>query len=637
MDTFFPFFRVLKKGGPFPLPVVFGLCLFLCLLPPAFGSGPDSQPSKKIDWKEWGLEAFRQAQDEEKLILLDLTAVWCHACHVMDQTTYSTPAIIEFLNQHFVAIRVDTDQRPDLEARYRAGGWPTTNLLLPTGEVIFQANSLEPGVMENLLHESKRLYETEKDDFHQQAAQLWEQVRQNESIENSTDGILRPGIVAHSVEMMKNQFDRINAGFREQPKFFEPDAIRMAFTYGFFEDDLDLLNMGLQTLDRQVALLDPVWGGFYRYAEFADWSHPHYEKMLALQARNLRNYVEAFQLTGDTEYKYIALRIIDYVQNFLTDNRTGMFFESQDADIRGKRGEVLVRGREYFSEGSVYRKVWGMPRVDQRAFTGSNALMAAAYLQASSVLGDPQLRQFAMKNLKDLFDARFDEKRGLAHSGLGGNSLVFGILSDHNHVGHALVEAYHTTKEPEFLENAIALAQTTQILLEDPRGGGFFDHPRVPDQLGLLKISDKPANENIRAAQFFLRLFHLTENPAFRKIAERTLKSVLGNPQPLPIALIGLAMNEWFRPPVHIAVVGNLADARAQALWWESEQVFCPGKILKNFDPEQENLQWGNIEFPFDGRPAVFMCTDEMCMAPVFEVRHVKDRMKEFIKTLNQS
>ena len=137
----------------------------------------ESNNQSGLNWYEWEQEAFDRAQTEDKLILLDLTAVWCHACHVMDQTTYADPQVLALLQANFIAVRVDTDQRPDLESRYRTGGWPTTSLLLPTGEILFQANSLEPDVMIELLQEAKVLYAAEKEDLRQQAAQLWESVK----------------------------------------------------------------------------------------------------------------------------------------------------------------------------------------------------------------------------------------------------------------------------------------------------------------------------------------------------------------------------------------------------------------------------------------------------------------------------
>ncbi|MDH3771324.1 MAG: DUF255 domain-containing protein, partial [Nitrospirota bacterium] len=422
----------------------------------ALSHQPEPESQSDIQWYEWGQEAFDHARAEDKLILLDLTAVWCHACHVMDQTTYADPRVLALLQANFIPVRVDTDQRPDLEARYRTGGWPTTSLLLPTGEILFQANSLEPEVMVELLQEAKVLYRSEKEDLRKQAAQLWDRVKNRVQTNQSPGEALRPSMASHSVDMMKNEFDSVNGGFRDHPKFFEPEAIQMALGYGFFENDVELINMGLTTLDRQVALLDPVWGGFYRYAEQADWSQPHFEKMLTVQAQNLHNYVRAYQLTGNSEYKHIALRIIDYVETFLTDQNTGQFFESQDADVRDQEGKTLFSGAEYFSWDRIHRKAKGMPLVDKRIYTGSNADMAWAYLHAAQVLGKPELKERATNVLQRIVDERFDKKMGVAHGTLKGSFRLYGMLSDHIRLGLALVEAFRTTGDFRFLQQAEA-------------------------------------------------------------------------------------------------------------------------------------------------------------------------------------
>jgi len=597
---------------------------------------PELDHQSELQWYEWGQEAFNRAQAEDKLILLDLTAVWCHACHVMDQTTYADPKVLTLLQANFIAVRVDTDQRPDLEARYRTGGWPTTSLLLPTGEILFQANSLEPEVMTELLQEARALYESEKEDLRKQAAQLWDRVKNRVQTNQSPDEVLRSSMASHSVDMMKNEFDSVNGGFRDHPKFFEPEAIQMALGYGFFENDVELINMGLTTLNRQVALLDPVWGGFYRYAEQADWSQPHFEKMLTVQAQNLHNYVKAYQLTGNSEYKHIALRIIDYVETFLTDQRTGQFFESKDADVRDQEGKTLVSGREYFAGDRIHRKAKGMPLVDGRMYTGSNADMAWAYLHASQVLGQPELQNKALNVLKRIVDERFDKKMGVAHGTIKGSFRLQGMLSDHIRLGLALVEAFRTTGDFRFLQQAEALVRTNHELLEDVNGGGFFDRPPSSDGLGLLSLPTKPARENIQAVRLYLDLFHLTNKDEYRSTAERTLQSVVGTPQPLPVALIGLAVDEWFRPPVHIAVVGMPDDVRTKALWKEARGLYCPRKMLKSFDPQQGPMKWGEITFPYDGKPSAFICTDRICLAPLYQSEGMKERLVELLTVLRK-
>ena len=448
---------------------------------------------------------------------------------------------------------------------------------------------------------------------------------------------LQPSMVGQSIEIMKKQFDVVNGGFRDAPKFFEPEAIQLALGQGFLENETALIKMGLITLEKQVSLFDPVWGGFYRYAEQADWSQPHFEKMLTIQAQNLQNYVEAFQLTGDLQFKRIAFALIEYVSRFLTDAHTGLFYESQDADVRKAGGGGFVSGEEYYSLNETQRLAIGLPRVDQRIFTGSNALMARAYLHAAPVLGKPELGEPALQALIKLFEQRFDVKRGFAHAETEGDLSLYGVLSDHILFGQALLEAFSATGQPRFLQYAETLAEISRQLLQDPVNGGFFDHPRISTTLGLLKVPTKPVTENFQAAMWYLSLFHVTGKQEYRSIAETTLLSMVTSRQPLPIALAGLAVDQWFRIPVHIAVVGTPDDPRTNGLLLEGRRLYCPGKIVRGFDPLEGQPQWGEIVFPYEGRPVAFVCTDRMCSAPVFHAEGVKESIDEMLAVLKVS
>ncbi|MDT3777950.1 DUF255 domain-containing protein [Nitrospira sp. MA-1] len=587
-----------------------------------------------IQWHEWGNEAFERAQAEDKLIILDLTAVWCHACHVMDQTTYANPRIVQLLNTKFIPVRVDTDQRPDLDARYRAGGWPTTNVLLPTGEILFQANALGSEEMETMLLEVQSIYVADKGELLKQASHLWERVNEKVKNDSSRGNELQASMAKQSVAMMRAQFDAVNGGFRDAPKFFEPEAIQMVFAYGFFEEDPELLKIGLDTLKRQVRLLDPVWGGFYRYAEQADWSQPHFEKMLSIQALNLRNYVEAFQLTGDLQFKRVALALIEYVSRFLTDSQTGLLYESQDADVLGTEGEAFMPGAEYYSLNESKRLAVGIPYVDQRVFTGSNALMAWAYLHASLVLEKFEIGNMALQMLSRLYEKRFDMEKGLAHVETGGVPSLYGLLSDHVLFGQALLEAFKVTGQSQYLQKAEALADVSRRLLHDSENGGFFDHPQTSGKLGLLKFPAKPVKGNLQAAIWYLDLFHLTGKQPYRFLAENALQAMVMSREPLPLALSGLAIDQWFRIPIHIAVVGDFDDAMTKTLLVEGQRMFCPGKIVKSFDSKEGPPKWGDIIFPYEERPVAFVCTDRMCSAPVFHAEDMKKSVADMVALL---
>lgn len=594
--------------------VIWSLVLWL-FVPPSASRGL-SGSEDIIHWYEWGEAAFQKAQAEDKPILLDLTAVWCHACHVMDETTYVEPEIVTILNSSVVPVRVDTDQYPDLEARYRAGGWPTTSILLPTGEILFQANALTPGEMKELLHEVIQRYTQDKADLRQQAQALWKKVQQRPGTDYSEQAI-SPDMVNHALAFMKNQFDAEHGGFRAAPKFFEPEAVQLVLALGFVNKDHQLTHMGLHTLDRQQALLDPVWGGFYRYAEQNDWTDPHYEKMLTIQAGNLQNYLEAFQLTHNPSYRTIANSIVNYVWSFLTDHTHAQFWESQDADLRASDGSTLLTGSDFFPLSAAERHAKGQPRIDRRVFTGSNAGMAEVFLDASWILERPELRGLALRIIRKLDEERWNGGQGLLHVSPGEGVTVSGLLSDHMQLGRALVAAFESTGETAFLTRAEHLAARTRDLLEDSQGGGFFD--RAPDQkgLGLLKMPIKSSQDNLQTALWYLDLFHLTQKPDYQLTAQRTIRAVISAKQPVPIALMGKAVDRWYRGSVHVAVVGVPDDPRTLAFMTEGRRFYYPGKLLRQFNPEQEPPQWGEISFPYHGQPVAFACTDRLCSPPV--------------------
>ncbi|MDR4495271.1 MAG: thioredoxin domain-containing protein [Nitrospirales bacterium] len=591
-------------------------CLVLWVCVPSATSRELSDSSNFIHWHEWGESAFQKAQTEDKLILLDLTAVWCHACHVMDETTYVEPDIVTILNASVVPVRVDTDRHPDLEARYRAGGWPTTNILLPTGEILFQANAMTPSELKDLLNEMIQLYDQDKTDLRKQAQVLWNRVQQ--SLESDyAEQVISRDMVDHAVAFMKNQFDAEHGGFRKAPKFFEPEAVSLALAMGFVNRDVELTTMGLHTLDRQQALLDPVWGGFYRYAEQADWTAPHYEKMLTIQARNLHNYLEAFQLTQNPSYRSIADTIVNYVWDFLTDHTHAQFWESQDADLRSSDGTTLLAGSEYFALTVEERNTKGQPRIDRRVFTGSNAGMAEVFLEASWILRRPELRELAIQVIKKLDEERWNAGQGLLHVSRGEEVAVTGLLSDHMQLGRALVAAFQSTGERSFLNRSEQLAANTRDLLEDSQSGGFFD--RVPNQqgLGLLKMPIKSALENLHTALWYLDLFHLTQRHDYQMTVQRTIGAVISANHPVPIALMGKTVDRWYRGSVHVAVVGVPDHPSSLALMEEGHRFYYPGKLLRQFNPEQEPPRWGEISFPYHGQPVAFACTDRLCSPPV--------------------
>ena len=600
-------------------------------------SPTQSEDQSKIQWLLWGEEAFQRAEAEDKLILMDLTALWCHACHVMEETTYTDPDIIAMLNDRFVPIRVDTDLRPDIEARYRKGGWPTTSILLPTGEILFQANSLDPEDLGEALQESDVLYRTQKQDLVRYAAEVWAKVEAARKARVHPNGPVNFEVVEQSVLIMTQSFDEVNGGFREAPKFFEPEAITLAFHLGHERSDDALRRMALLTLDRQVRLVDPVWGGFYRYAERADWTHPHYEKMLNIQALNLQNYLEAYQVTRDHQYRKVVEGTIRYVTRFLSDQVNGGFYASQDADAKapGLPGQ-FIEGERYFVLGEAQRLAAGVPQVDHAIYTGWNGIMVTSYLKAYQVLGDRHVREFALKTLNRLHRERYREGRGMAHVMVKGQLQGFGWLADQVFFAMALMEAAVTTDEQAYLHKAELLAADLVRNLEDSKGGGFYDRiPSGSDQ-GLLKFPQKPLEENVHTARLFCDLFYLTGKPAYRDLAERTLQFVLGTSAPHPVALTAAVVMRFLSYPVHIVVVGSKGSETAQELFTQGFRIYAPGKIVRFLDPKVDSLTIGEVTFPKMDEPRAYICTDRLCSQPIENPKDMGDSLAWLLAALSE-
>lgn len=611
------------------------LCVWsLALFPPPVLSGASST----IQWLEWGDQAFDRAEAEDKLIVLDLTAVWCHACHVMDETTYADPLVVRVLNSEFIPVRVETDQRPDVEARYGRGGWPTTSILLPSGEILFQANVLPPEAMIEALRTSAAFYRENKRDVMQRAAEVWEKVDGARRSRVQPRGTIHSAMETQILNAMKMQYDHVHGGFRDAPKFFEPEAIHLAFARRFWRHDSECEQMALFTLDQQLKLYDPVWGGFFRYAEEADWSKPHYEKMLINQASNLLNYLEAYQLTQQRKYRAVVEGTMQYVMRFLADREHGGFYASQSADVHNVVGSgSSISGDAFFALNEVERLTVGIPYVDRTILTDGNGLMAASYLKVAQAMGHSHAREFALKTLRRLYKERYQPGRGLAHLVQKGHPREFGLLADQVFFTGALIEAFVTTGVLRYLEQAEVIMADAISLLEDTQGGGFFDRVPGTSALGLLKFPHKDLAVNAALSIVFSDLFYLTGKSLYREKAQNVLQFLVGRTSPLPIAQIGRAINRFLHYPVHIVVIGEQSKAEAQSLFLHGLALYVPGKIVRFLDPRVDSLSIGDVTFPKVSAPLAYVCTERLCSSPIARADELPDRFQEVFTALTES
>ncbi|HTA25740.1 MAG TPA: thioredoxin domain-containing protein [Terriglobales bacterium] len=301
-----------------------------------------------VQWREWGEEAFAVAQRENKPILLDIGAVWCHWCHVMDRESYDSPEIAQIVNERFVAVKVDRDERPDIDSRYQVavssisgqGGWPLTAFLTPEGKPFYGGTYFPPDdsygrpSFKRVLLSIANAYHEKNGDVMEQAKMVESAISQAESF-SGKGGDFSPAVIDAIVKSALGMFDPQNGGFGSAPKFPHPAALDLLIDQYARTGDQELRNVFVSTLEKMArgGVYDQLAGGFHRYSVDEHWGVPHFEKMCYDNSELLKNYVHAYQATGSRIFAEVARDIIRWMDEWLSDRERGGFYASQDADL----------------------------------------------------------------------------------------------------------------------------------------------------------------------------------------------------------------------------------------------------------------------------------------------------------------
>jgi len=301
-----------------------------------------------IRWHEWGEEAFAAAQRENKPMLLDIGAVWCHWCHVMDRESYDDPEVAAIVNEHFIAVKVDRDERPDIDSRYQAavsavsgqGGWPLTAFLTPDGKPFYGGTYFPPSdgygrpSFKRVLLSIANAYKEKHGDVVEQAKMVESAIAQAESFAGRS-GRVSASIVAAIQKSAVSMFDAQHGGFGQAPKFPHPSVLDLLIEQYVRTADDGLRHLIVTTLEHMAngGVYDQLAGGFHRYSVDERWVVPHFEKMCYDNSELLKNYVHGYQATGSEFFASVARDIIRWMDEWLSDRERGGFYASQDADI----------------------------------------------------------------------------------------------------------------------------------------------------------------------------------------------------------------------------------------------------------------------------------------------------------------
>ncbi len=458
---------------------------------------PNQNRAHLVHWFEWGEEAFQKAREQNKPVMLFLTAFWCRFCQRMDEGAFSDTENMALLNAYFIAVRADNAQRPDVDVRYNRNGWPMIAFMTPAGKPFGVSNFLPAEEFKDLVLRVYMTYQNMKDEISRLTG-----TARPESVQlrhRPLGGSALPEITQVIVELA----DRVHGGYGQGQKFIHPEANDFLLSRYEATKDAAYLEHVCLTLERmrQGAIHDHAAGGYFRTSSGADWSQPHREKLLAEQAGLLANCLRTYRITERRVYAEMAEDILGYLNGKLSDDANGVFYGCEDF-LRRETADPSS-GDEYFSI------------LDDCIYTDANARTIAAYLEAASLLGESGYQERALKALEFLWNHCRSPEGGMFHY-LRGTAQVPGLLNDQTRMGAALVQAHKATGDAKYLEGAKDLAAFILAKLTNPRGG--YNDLCVPGP-ALLNYPVTLIDQNGAAASFFLDLVETTKVARYREAA----------------------------------------------------------------------------------------------------------------------
>ena len=552
--------------------------------------------TSSIVWQGWSDNVFDQAKREHKFVLLDLEAVWCHWCHVMAETTYSDPQVIALMQSKYIAVRVDQDSRPDLSNRYEDYGWPATVVFAADGsEIVKRQGYIEPKNMAALLRAIVK------------DPSPGPSVKAEPTLRFGADSQLSAELRKDLLGRFQVQYDAKHGSWGFEQKYLDWNSVEYAMLLAR-DGDAQAEHMAKQTLEQQRKLIDPAWGGVYQYSVGGDWNDPHFEKIMMFQAENLRIYSLGYEQWKDPAYLAAALDIHRFLKNFLMSPE-GAFYTSQDADlVDGKHSA------DYFSLDDAGRRKQGVPRIDKHSYARENgwAINAVATLYAAT--GERQHLDEALRAAEWVIQNRPLGEGGFRHDE---KDAAGPYLGDTLSMGRAFLTLYGVTGDRQWLARAEAAASFIEATYKSAEAGYLTS--KVPTDSSYTPKQQR--DENIAVVRFCNLLSKFTANPKYKQMADYSMRYLV---EPtiaryFPTAGVLIADSEISTDPIHITVVGHKDDATAQALFQTGASYPAAYKRVEWWDTRDGRLPNPDVQYPELKNPALFICTNNACSAPIYK------------------
>ncbi len=553
------------------------------------------------------MDGKRLAKAQGKPVLLGISAVWCHWCHVMDETTYSDPGVIRTINERFVPVRVDNDQRPDVNARYNMGGWPTTALLTPEGEIIYGGTYIPPDAMRQVLRQIDAFYSDPANRL-SLAKRVHELRTVREARTKTPRGAeLDDATAATVMQLIGDDFDERFGGFGNEQKFPHVPVLQFLLDYWQRTQDARAQTMVQRTLHAMASggMYDHVAGGFFRYSTTPDFSIPHFEKMLEDLSGLLWACCRASALFDDAELARVAIDCKRYLDEHLWNDERHGYGGSQDAD------------EEYYGLDATARAQRAEPYVDPTIYTAWNAQMAAALLLGGPLLGERIDGSDWQRRGVDVLESlwRHARRDGLMCRYNDGLAHLRGLLTDQAWMLCGLLAAHSATGEPRWLERATELLASTEPLY-DAGSEAYVD--RLGDDGEPARVAEPmaPLEENALLARLLLGVAAATARSDLHERALAILRRHAEHYESYRLFAAGYAsaVLDVVAPPIDLHLVGDDGEPVLEGLLAAALRV---ATLAVRVDPVTGAAADRRTALGLGDETAAYLCKGKTCFARV--------------------
>jgi uncharacterized protein len=562
--------------------------LLLCCL----ATGVSASSDTALVWMRSDRAAFAEAASKKRPLILYLEAVWCHWCHVMDRETYADPVVRKLIEDHFIALRIDQDLRPDLANRYRDYGWPATIIFAPDGGELAKRQGFVPRA---------------------EFAELLRDIR-----DGATSGSLNTPVAvvpAQSAELAestrsllsqrhRSTYDPHLGGLKSQMKYLDRDQVEYALHLAAAGDKGEAAR-ARKSLMQAAQLIDPVWGGVYQYSTGGDWKHPHYEKLTRLQAEYLRVYARACAQLAEPDFCMHARAIEGYMRGFLRDGK-GAYMVSQDADL--VPGE---HSADYYALDDAGRRRKGMSRIDRSVYAQENGLMIDALVALYEATLDDQVLARAIQSAELMLATRALPGGGFRHAERDEGGP---FLADSVAMGRGLLALYRTTAERRWLRGA---ADAGDFIVQNFQSSRGFDSAVAAESpIGASSNLD----EVMATTRFLNVLSRYTGSERHRGGAHHGMRWLAADAVALSRFTesgILLLDAEIAAEPLHLTIRGAKSDTGARALFLAALKVPGGFRRIEWWDQAEGVLMNDDVRYPNLKHAAAFVCTARTCSTPI--------------------